>query len=51
VRLEKLHLPHGVAAAGIVLAGISLIGLLGYVLYGKATTLAEELPVYTSKTQ
>jgi hypothetical protein len=35
VVLEKLHLPRGVAAAGIVLAGISLIGLLGYVLYGR----------------
>ena len=26
VTLEKLHLPRGVAAAGIVLAGMSLIG-------------------------
>src|ERR1700688_4951474 len=34
VILEKLHLPRSVAAAGIVFAGMSLIGLLGYVLYG-----------------
>ena len=39
------------AAAGIVLAGMGLIGLLGYVLYGKAITCAEELPAYTSKIQ
>jgi DNA-binding NarL/FixJ family response regulator len=32
-----------------VLAGMSLVGLLGYVLYGKAMTFAEELPVYASK--
>jgi predicted PurR-regulated permease PerM len=51
VVLEKLHVPRGVAAAGIVLAGISLIGLLGYVLYGRAMSFAEELPVYTSKIQ
>jgi predicted PurR-regulated permease PerM len=51
VALEKLHLPHSVAAAGIVLAGMSLIALLGYVLYGKATSFAEELPIYTSKIQ
>jgi predicted PurR-regulated permease PerM len=51
VVLEKLHLPRGVAAAGIVLAGISLIGLLGYVLYGRAVSFAEELPVYASKIQ
>ena len=49
VILEKLHLPRSVAAAGIVLAGMSLVGLLGYVLYGKAMTFAEELPVYASK--
>ena len=29
VLLEKLHLPRGVAAAGVVLAGMGLIGLLG----------------------
>jgi hypothetical protein len=51
VILEKLHLPRGVAAAGIVLAGMSLIGLLGYALYGRAMSFAEELPVYTSKVQ
>jgi predicted PurR-regulated permease PerM len=51
VVLEKLHLPRGVAAAGIVLAGIGLIGLLGYVLYGRAMISAEELPVYASKIQ
>ena len=50
VILEKLHLPRSIAAAGIVLAGMSLVGLLGYVLYGKAMTFAEELPVYASKT-
>src|ERR1035437_7625516 len=49
--LEKLHLPRSVAAAGIVLAGMSLVGLLGYVLYGKAMSFAEELPVYASKVQ
>jgi hypothetical protein len=49
VILEKLHLPRGVAAAGIVLAGMGLIGLLGHELYGRAMTFAEELPVYTSK--
>jgi predicted PurR-regulated permease PerM len=51
VTLEKLHLPRGVAAAGIVLAGMSLIGLLGYTLYGRAMSFAEELPVYASKVQ
>jgi predicted PurR-regulated permease PerM len=51
VILEKLHLPRGVAAAGIVLAAMSLIGLLGYVLYGRAMSFAEEVPVYASKTQ
>jgi predicted PurR-regulated permease PerM len=51
VTLEKLHLPRSVAAAGIVLAGMSLIGLLGYELYGRATSFAEELPVYASKVQ
>ena len=49
VILEKLHLPHSVAAAGIVLAGMSLVGLLGYALYGKGMSFAEELPVYASK--
>jgi len=51
VALEKLHLPRSVAEAVIVLAGMGLIGLLGYVLYGKAITCAEELPAYTSKIQ
>jgi predicted PurR-regulated permease PerM len=51
VILEKLHLPRGVAAAGIVLAGMSLIGLLGYAFYGRAMSFAEELPVYASKLQ
>ena len=51
VALEKLHMPRSLAAAGIVLAGMSLIGLLGYVLYGRATSFAEELPIYTSKIQ
>src|ERR1700735_391702 len=39
VTLEKLHMPRSVAAAGIVLAGVSLIVLLGYVLYGKRQAL------------
>jgi len=51
VTLEKLHLPRGVAAAAIVLAGMSLIGLLGYALYGRAMSFSEELPVYASKVQ
>jgi predicted PurR-regulated permease PerM len=51
VVLDKLHLPRSVAAAGIVLAGMSLVGLLGYVLYGRAISFAEELPVYASKVQ
>src|ERR1041385_3231203 len=51
VGLEKLLVPQSVAAAAIVLAGIGLIGLLGYVLYGRAMTFAEELPVYASKVQ
>ncbi len=51
VKLEKLHLPRGVAAAAVVLVGIGLIGLLGYKLYGRAITFAEELPVYISKIQ
>src|SRR6202142_4747491 len=45
VILEKLHLPRSVAAAGIVLTGMGLIGLLGYVLFGRAMSFAEELPV------
>jgi AI-2E family transporter len=51
VKLEKLHLPRGVAAAGIVLVGMGLIGLLGYALYGRAMSFAEELPVYASTIQ
>jgi len=51
VTLEKLHLPRGVAAAVVVLAGMGLIGLLGHALYGRAITFAEELPVYTAKIQ
>ena len=50
VKLERLHMPRSVAA-GIVLAGIGLIGLLGYVLYGRAMSFAEELPVYASRIQ
>src|ERR1035438_2738715 len=51
VKLERLHMPRSVAAAGIVLAGIGLIGLLGYALYGRAMSFAEELPVYASTIQ
>ena len=51
VKLERLHIPRSVAAAGIVLAGMSLIGLLGYMLYGRAVSFAEELPVYASTIQ
>jgi predicted PurR-regulated permease PerM len=51
VKLERLHMPRSVAAAGIVLAGIGLIALLGYVLYGRAMSFAEELPVYASRIQ
>ena len=51
VNLEKLHVPRAVAAASIVLAGMALIGLLGYVLYGRAAGFAEELPVYGTKIQ
>jgi predicted PurR-regulated permease PerM len=51
VKLEILHMPRSVAAAGIVLAGVSLIGLLAYVLYGRAMSFAEELPVYASTIQ
>jgi predicted PurR-regulated permease PerM len=49
VLLEKLHLPRSVAAATVLLAGMSLIGLLGYGLYGKTISFAEEIPVYTAK--
>ena len=49
VLLEKLHLPRSVAAATVVLAGMSLIGLLGYGLYGKTIGFVEEIPVYTAK--
>src|SRR5450755_1013488 len=51
VKLERLHIPRSVAAASIVLAGIGLIGLLGYALYGRAMSFAEELPVYASTIQ
>ena len=51
VKLEKLRLPRGVAAAAVVLGGMSVVGLLGQQLYGRALTFAEELPVYTSKIQ
>jgi predicted PurR-regulated permease PerM len=51
VRLERLHIPRSLAAASIVLAGIGLIGLLGYALYGRALSFAEELPVYASTIQ
>jgi len=49
--LEKLHLPRGVAAAVVVLAGMGLISLLGYAIYGRAITFAEDLPTYTSRIQ
>ena len=51
VTLEKVHLPRGVAAAVVVLAGVGLIGLLGHELYGRAMAFAEELPVYAAKIQ
>jgi predicted PurR-regulated permease PerM len=51
VKLERLHIPRSLAAASIVLAGIGLIGLLGYALYGRAKSFAEELPVYASTIQ
>jgi predicted PurR-regulated permease PerM len=51
VQLEKLHIPRSLAAASVVLAGMGLLGLLGYEVYGKAAAFAEELPVYTSKIQ
>src|ERR1700719_1841388 len=51
VKLERLHIPRSLAAASIVLAGIALIGLLGYALYGRAMSFAEELPVYASTIQ
>ncbi len=51
VKPERLHIPRSVAAAGIVLAGIGLTGLLGYALYGRAMSFAEELPVYASTIQ
>jgi len=50
-KLEKLHLPRGVAAAVVVLAGMGLIGLVGYAIYGRAITFAEDLPTYTSRIQ
>ncbi len=51
VKLERLHIPRSLATASIVLAGIGLIGLLGYALYGRAMSFAEELPVYASTIQ
>jgi predicted PurR-regulated permease PerM len=51
VLLEKLHLPRSIAAAGLVLACMGLVGLLGHELYGRTISFAEELPVYTSKIQ
>jgi predicted PurR-regulated permease PerM len=51
LKLERLHIPRSLAAASIVLAGIRLIGLLGYALYGRVMSFAEELPVYTSTIQ
>jgi predicted PurR-regulated permease PerM len=51
MKLERLHIPRNVAAASIVLAGIGLIGLLGYALYGRAMSFGEELPVYASTIQ
>jgi predicted PurR-regulated permease PerM len=51
VKLERLHIPRSLAAASIVLTGIGLIGLLGYGLYGRAMSFAEQLPVYTSTIQ
>ena len=51
VTLEKLHLPRRLAAAGMVLADMSLIGLLGYALYGRAMSFAEEPRVYAAKVQ
>ncbi len=51
VMLEKLRLPRVVAAGVVVLAFIALIGVLGHDLYGRGTSFAEQLPVYTSKLQ
>jgi predicted PurR-regulated permease PerM len=51
VKLERLHMPRSVATAGILIAGMGAIGLLGHHLYGRATAFAEELPVYASKIQ
>ncbi len=51
VLFEKLLLPRTAAAAIVVLAGIGLIVLLGYSLYGRALTFAEQIPAYTSKIQ
>jgi predicted PurR-regulated permease PerM len=51
VMLEKLRLPRSAAAGVVVLAFITLIGLLGHDLYGRGTSFVEELPVYTSKLQ
>ena len=44
VLLEKLHLPRGVAAAAIVLAGMGLIGLLGHEFYGRTCIPAKKSP-------
>jgi predicted PurR-regulated permease PerM len=51
VQLERLLLPRSLACAAVVLAGMGLLSLLGYELYGKAAGFAEELPIYTSKIQ
>src|ERR1700731_3476644 len=51
VKLERLHMPRSVATAGILIAGMGAIGLLGHHLYGRATAFAEELPVYASRIQ
>lgn len=51
VQLERIHLPRSLAAAIVVLAGMGLLGLLGYEIYGKAAAFAEDLPIYTAKIQ
>ena len=51
VKLEKLHISRSLAAASIVPAGIGLIVVLGYALFGRAMSFADELPVYASTIQ
>ena len=47
--LDQLRLPRALSVAVVVLSGMSLIALLGYLSYDKASQFAEDFPEYAEK--